>query len=341
MGKLSVTLAVTCLLSAVRLSGAEDRVTFVQIGTHAIDLSEVELYMRLAPDDAKTSADDQVLTPPEYEKLQARRKRRALQELIDRHLLLMEAKAQYMGMEGVSERLDELANQELRAFEDKVGSKLEARMLFARLGITVEQYMELQRDTALIGSLLAQEAYVGIRVKPVEIRDFYERNLDDFRVEKTVVYRQIFLPVLDPDEDRDVEARAKDILRSIQSGVDFAEAVEQHSADAETYPGGLHTVTVPEGMPDWLPPAVEGLKPGQISSVRRSTAGYTIVQLVSITAAGVVDFQAVQGEIRQTLLEEKRREARADYVERLGAKADIQYLEPARQMGFPLTPDEP
>ena len=109
-------------------------------------------------------------------------------------------------------------------------------------------------------------------------------------------------------------------------------ATADSPADVGTDPDGVRRVGVPDAMPDWLPPAVTGLAPGQTSEVRRVGAGFSVAHLEQVRPAGPQPFEEVQPAIKDALLQFKRAAARAAYIDELKASARIEYLPAAREL---------
>ncbi|MHC5035292.1 MAG: peptidylprolyl isomerase [Planctomycetota bacterium] len=270
----------------------------------------------------------------EREELEIQRKREALQALVERHLLYEAARERYMQGPSTEKALDRIVEQELEKFEARVGSKLKAMQLFSDLGLSVEDYKELQRQNILGAKLLWDEVHARVHVMPSEARAYYDERRDEFSIPRTVVYRQILFAVVDEEEESAQREQAASVLEELRGGADFAELARRHSADCEEHAGGLHEVAIPEDCADWMPPAVEGLTPGQVSDVRTVAGGFAIVKLEEVRPPRVPPFEEVQGAIKAALIERKRAEAQAEFIEELKQKAQIEYYPAGRRLGL-------
>ncbi len=320
--------AAVLLLAAPARADERDQEPLVWVGDRAVTRADLALFMRLntAPAPGDVPADT---AHAQYDPGPPIEQREALDQLVQARLLLAKAREKYVTSEQVEAVLERAADAELRRFELRVGSPLKARLLLRDLGLTVEQYKELQViEPMLIAQLLQDEVYARVEVAPAEVRAHYDRNRESMRSPASVRYRQVLLLALSPDELEDAHVEAGSILEAVRSGADLAEMADRHSADRASYPGGLHEVLIPDDQPDWRPAAVQGLEPGSDAEVRRVAGGVAVVSLEAVRPARTLTFEEAQPLIREELLHARSAAARAAYVEQLRSEAAIRY-EPA------------
>ena len=230
--------------------------------------------------------------------------------------------------------MEVLAERQFERLSERVGSRMRLQHMLSEQGLTVAEFKLRRAEDLLVNRLLIDEVYDRVHVTPGEIRAYYGEHRDEFRLPRKIVYRQIFLPVVSREREASGRELAEDLRRKILAGEDFAELADEYSADAERYPGGLHEVSVPEEQGDWLPPAVQGLEPGQVSEVREVSGGFAIVRLEEISPAHVQPFRQVQSAIRERLLEEAKMAAYDNYVKRLREQAVIIEYPAASELGL-------
>lgn len=327
-------ITIVLALAALACLGAESEEPepLVRVDGHEITSADLEESMRAGdaprPEALPTGED------AEYEQLQAQIKKTTLQRLIDRHLLLQKAREKYLGDEGSAEQMEVLAERQFERLSERVGSRMRLQHMLSEQGLTVAEFKLRRAEDLLVNRLLIDEVYDRVHVTPGEIRAYYGEHRDEFRLPRKIVYRQIFLPVVSREREASGRELAEDLRRKILAGEDFAELADEYSADAERYPGGLHEVSVPEEQGDWLPPAVQGLEPGQVSEVREVSGGFAIVRLEEISPAHVQPFRQVQSAIRERLLEEAKMAAYDNYVKRLREQAVIIEYPAASELGL-------
>jgi parvulin-like peptidyl-prolyl isomerase len=304
----------------------------VSVNGHIIATSELETQLRMLSPLAAHASGSPASTAMDLEQVDTQRRRDALQALIERRLLYDVARDAYLGNEQAEKVLDAAAEDELRKFEERVGSMPTARRVLAGFGLTVGQYKELQKEGLLANKLLWDKVFSNVLVTPAETRQYYDDHAEEFARPRTVVFRQMLFVVVDQADEQARRGRAEAALKRVRAGDDFAQVAKDLSADAGADPGGVQRVGVPKSLPDWLPPAVDGLKPGQTSEVRRLQAGYSVARLEEIRPPGPQPFEEVQPAIKDALLQSKRAVARAAYVDGLRAKARIEYLPAGREL---------
>lgn len=326
-----MAVAVLCLGA---ISEEQDKDALVRVNGRAITQGEVERYLRITQTEAEQSVSPELMATSVYKEIQARKRREALEALIQRCLLSGLAREEYLDGASTSEPLDKYAEQELRKLGQKAGSAAKARQLLAQLGMSVEEYKKLQIENLLVRQILWDKVHSRVHVSPTQVRQHYEEHRESFRVPRTIVYRQILFAVVDEADESAERGRAEAALRRVSGGADFAEAADRYSADSDKYPGGLREVKVPDALPDWLPPAVEGLEPGRVSEVRRLAGGFSIAKLEEVAPAHLMPFEQAQESIKTALLDRKRAAAQAEYVNGLREEAHIEYLPAAGQIGL-------
>jgi len=334
----ALTVALLALLSlGASVADLPESEPLARVNGQEITAGELERFMTLQGS-RKAPPAGSSLTQAEFEAAMARD---ALGALIERRLLLEAARRDSGDSEAMRAALDDLAERELRRLEERAGSRLRARQLLADEGLTVEQFKEYQIETMLITRLMYQKVFNRVAVKPSELRQYYDAHPEEFRLPRTLVYRQILLTVSDADQQVAHRAEAEHIIQQLRAGADFGRLADRFSADRDRYPGGLHRVELPEDQADWRPAVLEGLEPGQTSDVRELAGSLSIVRFEQIVEPRTLTFAEAQSSIRTRLLEQKRADAQAAFVEDLKSRARIEYLEGAARLGILVpTPNE-
>jgi len=332
---LAAAALMACLLAATAGGQEPEDEPLVRVNGYLITRTQVDHWLRALEATGQRPAMEAAMSVLERQELDAQRRKDALEALIERRVLSDLARQRYLNSDSAQQVTDRIAEEEMRQFEERTGSKLKAAQLLSEAGLTTEQFKEVQLQNVLIGQLLYDEVYSRLSVTPAEVRLYYEEHMEEFKVPRTVIYRQVLLPAGDRSDEAAQREAAEAALKEIRAGTDFARVADKFSADKDRYPGGLHTVQVPDELPDWLPPAVQGLEAGQVSEVRRVAAGFSIVKLDEVRASRAASFEEVQGRIKTKLLESKRLEAHVQYVTQAKGQARIEYYQAAADLGLP------
>lgn len=176
-------------------------------------------------------------------------------------------------------------------------------------GISFEQYKAQLREQLERMRLMGQEVRSKIQVGEKEIRAYYDANLQKFGEEELFRARHIFFRVnkdASPAEIKRIKAHAQQVLAEAKSGKDFAELARKYSDDLQAAKDAGDLGTFKKG--DMLPAieeTVDKMKPGEISSLVSTPAGFHIVKLEERSLGNAKPFEAVKGEIEETLYKMK------------------------------------
>ncbi|MBB1627732.1 peptidylprolyl isomerase [Achromobacter sp. UMC71] len=154
-----------------------------------------------------------------------------------------------------------------------------------------------------------------------DLQAAYERAKP--QLAQPALYRvsQIFLPAALGDNDAIANARkqAQDLVKRAQAPkADFAALAKTYSQDSTTRAqgGDIGYVPLAQLTPE-MRPAIEQLKAGEVSAPVQSAAGFHILKLVDLRAAGVTPFEQVKEELRAALRTQRQELAARAYLEGL------------------------
>ncbi len=154
-----------------------------------------------------------------------------------------------------------------------------------------------------------------------DLQAAYERAKP--QLAQPALYRvsQIFLPAALGDNDAIASARkqALDLVKRAQAPkADFAALAKTYSQDGTTRAqgGDIGYVPLAQLTPE-MRPAIEQLKAGEVSAPVQSAAGFHILKLVDLRAAGVTPYEQVKEELRAALRTQRQELAARAYLEGL------------------------
>jgi len=228
----------------------------------------------------------------------------------------------------------------------------------AARGQAWETWLQSQKDQLLPQAYVRQVKSRELQDIPLpsesDVRYYYETNIQQFVIGKTIEFKHIFSAVDIKRESSQQEAmsRMEGIAQRLDGGESFEELATAESEDRETaarggYAGFLRMdQTQAKSLGKEFTRAVLDLKEGQVSAVIRSSAGYHIVKVVRIIPARLYGLdektapyytQTVAEAIRVALLSTNQQQAITEAIERarkeLRKAADIRIEE--KSLGFP------
>jgi peptidyl-prolyl cis-trans isomerase C len=238
----------------------------------------------------------------------------------------------FKGAEGTARFVDELVKKELLYMEAKKRSLDKDKDLQRK----IEEFKKI----TIINKLLEKEMETAGKVEDKDVKEFYEKNKEDFRVNLQVRLSHI---VVKTEDD------ANKAIDRLQKGEDFAKVASEISIDKASAKSGGDIGTFKKGD---LAPELEEiamkLKKGEISRPVKLKDGIHIIKLTDAKGP-IVEFDKVKGFIAQKLAADKQRTAFDKFIESLkkSYKIDVNKdavskltLEPAPKPAQPQTPEK-
>lgn len=183
-------------------------------------------------------------------------------------------------------------------------------------GVDREKWIQNVRETLEVEQLLEREVYSKLKVAEEEVRSYYTRNREKFRVNRRWRVRQIVVKTRG-DADR--------IRGQLLLGTSFDQAARKESIGPEAGRGGDLGFFEAGELPESIEAVVKYLDEGEISRVVASPSGYLLIQVTERRSAGVRPFESVRAEIVAELLAQKGREEQARWIASLRERATIRY----------------
>lgn len=240
---------------------------------------------------------------------------------INAELLLQKGKA--LGLQ-ITTQMVEKKVRELRSF---FPSEKQFQDRLALRNMTLDQYKEELKDTLMVEAVIKQEVEPHVRIKPSELKEYYENNLPTFFKNETAVKARVILIKVDPEGGPEADKKAQEKIRSIlgeaKFGSDFASLARKYSQDVLVEVGGdLGFFTRKTMLPAFSDRAFE-MKVGDISDVFQTEYGYHILKVTDKLPAGYRPFEKVEKGIRAIVKNKKVEEKTKIYIDALRQKADV------------------
>ena len=246
--------------------------------------------------------------PPEDE-LAAVRKEIA-EELINRHLLLLEAERS--GMQPDQQAIEE----KLERYDQRYANS--PRWQQERAGMLGALKVKLEQD-----DLVRQMESKVKNIAPPsdkQLKAYYDQNLDKF-TEPVRMKLSLILLVVDPSSSSEVWQAAMDagqeLVKQLHDGADFAELARSYSGDTSAKQGGDMGYVHKEMLSKSVQETVDGLQPGQISNAFRTLQGVAILRLDDMQSERLRDYEDVRDRARGLWLREQSEMAWAEFKQKL------------------------
>ena len=309
--------SILALLLPLSLRGeVVDRIVALVNG-EIITLSELEQRGKFLYDDVRKTS-----TAGELEEKMKKARLQVLGHLIESRLLEEEMKKRKIE---VPERDVDATIQDVLKSSNLTENDMKKAL--AREGMTYSTYRQNVRDQLGKMRLVSREIKSKIVIEDVVLRDYYQKNLEKFTDPLEIKIQQIFFPVpqnASREETAAVQREAQAILERARKGEDFSELARKFSMGPEARDGGLlgyfkHRELMPE-----LEEAGFKLRPGEVSDLIRSPAGFHILRVLERKGGEPRPFAEVQFKIREELSEAEAQKKFEEWMKELKSKAYIE-----------------
>lgn len=250
---------------------------------------------------------------------------RALDDLIDRNLILSEFKK--LGGEIKDQYVDESVNrfvtERFKGDREKFVEELK------KTGMTISQFREIQRDQIAIQALRSQNAGDDKTPNtPWEKKAKFEEIKGEFAKEGQPKLRIMSIPK--QTDSSSIENQKKvvaDIVSKLNSGADFGELAKKHSADSFASKGGYVGVLGKDTLNASLTQVAYGLPSGKISQPLDDGPFWRILKVDARVGGSTPGFEELEKEVDQRLTIEKRQKNVEGWLLKLRRDANVRIYE--------------
>jgi peptidyl-prolyl cis-trans isomerase C len=246
--------------------------------------------------------------PPKGKAAENAVKRAIVKELVDRALLLAEAKRR-----GLTVTREEIEQEKTRLWSGLEPDEFKEAM--AEAHVTPDRLEEKIRQELLVSRLTGSIVADGA-VSDAEAAAYYAKNKDRFFTQEAVRARQI---IVGTEDD------ARQARRRVLAGEKFEEVAADLSQSPDVKKGGDLGFFQKGEMPKAIEDVAFALNPGQVSQVIESPYGYHVIRVEERKPPRQRELSEVRGEIVEAVLTEKREERYRAYLGELSLKARVKY----------------
>jgi peptidyl-prolyl cis-trans isomerase SurA len=183
--------------------------------------------------------------------------------------------------------------------------------LLARLrkqGTTYENYHDTIKEELERIRLINFEVKSKIVIREEEVRQYYERHMEQFSSEGEVHLAGIFLMRKDPEDERELHELSQkggDILARLKEGEDFGELAKEFSQGPGADEGGDLGLFKTDQLDPQLKKIVEDIPEGEVSNLIIAANGIQIIKLIKNQKKEVKPFDEVKDAVYGLLYREE------------------------------------
>ncbi len=287
------------------------------VNNQVITLSELEEMGKPVLDQVRQTG-----LPAEREERLKKARREVLDHLIETKLLEEEMKKRKI--EVPDRDVDAAINDVLKS------SKLtedDLKKTLAREGMTLATYRQKVRDELGKMRLVGREIKSKVVIEDEEVRKRYQENPEKYSEPLEVKIQQVFFPLpknATKEEVANVQREASIILERARRGDDFTQLAKVYSRGPEASEGGVLGYFKKHELVREVEEAGFKLKPGEISDLVRSSAGFHILKVLDRRGGEPRPFAEVQNRIREEVIQEESEKKFDAWMKDLKSKAYIE-----------------
>jgi len=292
-----------------------DRVVAV-VNQEIITLSELEKWINPIKEEVVTGDRLQ-----KQEREQALR-REVLEKLIEEKLIDQEVKRSGIKVSSkeVEATLDQIKRRN-NATQEQLEKALSAE------GLTLESYKKQIEKSLQRRKLISSEVKAEPKTGEKELREFYQKNIDSYRINET--FRPAHILFIIPkgttqEEVREIRKKCEAVLKKIRGGDDFGEMALLYSQDVSSKSRGeLGYFKRGELLPAFEREALR-LQVGEVSGVVRTEFGFHIIKLLDRKGVDPLPFEEVKAKVQTDYQDVEFDKAFKEYLSTLREKSIIE-----------------
>lgn len=221
--------------------------------------------------------------------------------------LPLSLKTRYSDEKGKRDFLEEMIKRELLLQEAK------------RIGIekdpAILDRIEEMRERIILNEFLQREVENKLVANDKELEDYYNLHREEFKSPDEVKISQI---VVRSEED------AREVLKRLHRGADFARMAKEFSIDTATKNSGGELGMLQKGkIHPQLESVIFGMNEGDISDPIKTESGFHIIKLQKKNPGALLLFKDAKNMVNQRYQIEKRNRVFEDLFKNLRSKARI------------------
>jgi peptidyl-prolyl cis-trans isomerase SurA len=204
-----------------------------------------------------------------------------LENLLVEKLMVAEAELDTL-IKVTDSQINQQLDQRIQYFIQHLGSEKEVENYFKKPIVELKSELKDVINNELLSSQMKNKILENAKVTPSEVRYFF-KNLPEDKIpmiKTQYEYSQItFIPQITEVEENAIKEKLRDIKRRVESGENFSMFAVLYSDCPSAKAGGDLGYFGKATMDPAFAAAAFALKPGQLSNVVKSEAGYHIIQM--------------------------------------------------------------
>ena len=195
-------------------------------------------------------------------------------------------------------------------------------------GMTIAELRRNVERQFMIEEVKRNEIGSKLQITEEEARQYYLSHQREFVKPSSVTLREILIEAPSAEGQEATESaaakeKAAAVRARIAAGEDFAKVAEEVSSAASKANGGLIGPIVVGELSQTLQDTLAQMKPGDVTQPIRTTRGYQIIKLETLTPSAVQPFDSVRDVVAERVFSERQRAELQRFLNRIRSQAII------------------
>jgi hypothetical protein len=200
----------------------------------------------------------------------------------------------------------------------KLETSMELDAKLREFGSSLQRQKQTFVERAMGQSVLSQKINFEPEITHQAMLDYYRAHLEDYDLPAKARWEKLTVCFDRFGSKQEAWAALGEMGNEVLRGAPLHVVAQRRSQSIDAADGGYHDWTTRGSLAsDTLDQAIFTLPPGRLSQRLEDSEGFHIVRVVERTEAGRVPFEQAQIEIKETLREQRIREQRDEYVNKL------------------------
>ncbi|MBA2431129.1 MAG: peptidylprolyl isomerase [Chthoniobacterales bacterium] len=247
-------------------------------------------------------------------------RRLALQDLIDRQLIVQAFKEEKLSLPDyfVEQRMNEIIRENFGGDRNAFIKMLEAQ------NFSLSEFRKNEFEKIIVAAMRGKNVKPNTVASPVKIEQYYRKNRAEFTSKEEVKLRLIMIPNRAEEGNASAQkAMAEEILGKLAGGADFERMAQMYSEDSTRDSGGDWGWVERNTLAPQLEKVAFGTPKGRMSSLVELGGNFYILKVDDKRGGMTKPLAEVRADIEKRLVQEEAQRLQENWLAGLRQKATI------------------
>jgi parvulin-like peptidyl-prolyl isomerase len=244
----------------------------------------------------------------------------ALQDLIDRQLILQSFKKEAFAIPDhfIESKMHDIIREDFGGDRNTFIKTLEAQ------NYTLGEFKKMETERMIVQAMRGQKAKPSMVISPAKIEEYYKAHLEEFAAKEQIKLRLIMIPTHASEGSQAAQkAMAEEILSKLANGAEFDRLAQIYSEDSSRELGGDWGWIERKTLAAPLEKAAFQLQAGKVSKVIEFSGNYYILKVEDRRGGNTKSLADARSDIEKKLLQLEAQDLQERWLASLRSKAFI------------------